>query len=181
MDKTIQTHFENLNSPDKNAQYDAYNQIIAATEQPVDWAYEVWDQLNDDLDDNDNHRRSRAAQFLAHLAISDPEKRILEDFPAIWNVTYDQKFVTARHSLQSIWRIALAGSEQKEMVLKPLVDRFHTCKEEKNGTLIRNDILHGLRNVYDEMNEDDIKQIAMELIETVTDAKYKKKYLAIWK
>ncbi|MFG6494819.1 hypothetical protein P8610_05635 [Fictibacillus sp. UD] len=181
MDKPMQSHFENLNSPDRNVQYEAYNQIIAATEKPVDWAYEVWDQLKDDLDDPDNHKRSRAAQFLAHLAISDPEKKILNDFPAIWNVTYDKKFVTARHSLQSIWRIALAGNEQKEMVVNHLVDRFHACEEEKNFTLIRNDILQALRNLFNEIKEDDIKQTALNLIETVTDANYKKKYLAIWK
>lgn len=181
MNPTIESHFENLNSTDKNTQYEAYNQIIATTQQPVDWAYEIWDQLRDDLDDPDNHRRSRAAQFLSHLAISDSENRILQDFPAIWNVTYDKKFVTARHSLQSIWRIALAGSEQKELVVKHLVDRFHACEEEKNVTLIRSDILQALRHLHDEIKEDEIKKIAMELIETVTDSKYKKKYLAIWK
>jgi hypothetical protein len=84
MDKTIQTYFDNLNATDKEVQYEAYNQMLSAVEEQVDWAYEVWDQLKIELTDKDNHKRSRAAQFLAHLAISDPEKRILMDFPAIW-------------------------------------------------------------------------------------------------
>ncbi len=62
-----------------------------------------------------NHRRSRGAQFLAGLAISDPEKRILTIFPTLWEVTKDPKFVTARHSLQAIWRVGLAGEEQKHL------------------------------------------------------------------
>jgi hypothetical protein len=71
-----------------------------------------------------------ATQFLCRLAKSDPEKRMLEDFPAVWEVTKDKKFVTARHSLQSIWKVGLAGTEQKEMVLKSLVDRFINCVHE---------------------------------------------------
>jgi hypothetical protein len=72
----------------------------------VDWAYDVWDQLIKDLIHPNNHQRSRVAQFLCSLAKSDPEKRMLEDFPAVWAVTKDKKFVTARHSLQSIWKKA---------------------------------------------------------------------------
>lgn len=80
MDHTIKSYFEQLQSQDKGAQYEAYNQILAATKEKVDWAYEVWDELIKDLTDSDNHRRSRAVQFLSNLAISDPEKRIIDDF-----------------------------------------------------------------------------------------------------
>ncbi|WP_017728893.1 hypothetical protein [Halalkalibacterium ligniniphilum] len=181
MDSTIQSHFNNLQSKDRNVQYEAYKRILAATEEKVDWAYDVWDQLTADLTDADNHRRSRAAQFLCRLAKSDPEKRMIKDFPAIWKVTYDEKFVTARHSLQSIWKIGLAGSEQKEMIIKSLVERFKNCVHEKNYTLIRFDIIQGLRNLYDEIKDEEIKKIAFELIKKEDDEKYKKKYSSVWK
>ncbi|GIQ63917.1 hypothetical protein PACILC2_24850 [Paenibacillus cisolokensis] len=32
-------------------------------------------------------------------------------------VTKDKQFVTARHTLQSIWKIGLTGTKQKEMVV----------------------------------------------------------------
>src|SRR4051812_13085506 len=118
MDNITQTYFENLQAEDKDKQYEAFNYIIAATKEKVDWAYEVWDKLKKDLTDPNNHQRSRAAQFLCGLAKSDPEKRMLKDFLAVWEVTYDKKFVTARHTLQSIWKIGLAGTEQKQLVLK---------------------------------------------------------------
>jgi hypothetical protein len=42
----------------------------------VDWTYEVWNELVENLTDKDPHQRAaRAAQFLAALAISDSEKR----------------------------------------------------------------------------------------------------------
>lgn len=181
MDIEISNLFEDLQSKDKNSQYEAYKKILAITEQEVDWTYDVWEQLKEDLGNRDPHRRSRAAQFLAHLAISDPEKRILNDFSTVWDVTKDEKFVTARHSLQTIWRVGLAGTEQKELVVNHLVDRFHDCIEEKNYTLIRYDIIQGLRHLYDNVNDRQIKQKALELIETEEESKYRKKYANLWK
>ena len=181
MDAIIKSYFENLEAKDKTLQYEAFNNIIAATTEEVDWAYEVWDQLKAWLTDKDNHRRSRAAQFLASLAISDPEKRILDEFPTLWEVTKDPKFVTARHSLQAIWRVGLAGEEQKDLVMNHIVDRFRNGSEEKNYTLIRFDMIQGLRHLYDELKDESIKQTALDLIETEEDPKYRKKYLTVWK
>ncbi|RDW16647.1 hypothetical protein [Oceanobacillus chungangensis] len=181
MDTAMQTNFNNLESEDKNQQYEAFMNIIEATKKEVDWAYEVWDELLAGLTSTDNHKRSRYAQFLANLAISDPEKRMLTDFSAVWEVTKDKRTVTARHSLQAIWRIALAGEEQKEMVVNQLVERFETCEGGKNYTLVRFDIIQDLRNLYDEIKEQKVKEIALGLIEKEEDPKYQKKYAKVWK
>ncbi|KMJ55283.1 hypothetical protein AB685_28075 [Bacillus sp. LL01] len=181
MNPTIQRYFTDLESLDKQAQYEAYQHLIEVTRHEVDWAYEVWDELKGDLTNKDAHKRSRAAQFLSHLAISDPERRIIDDFPKVWTVTKDPKFVTARHSLQSIWRIALAGPERKELVMTHLVDRFKGCLDEKNYTLIRFDIQQNFRHLYDQLGDEELKHIALELIEIVEEAKYQKKYKTVWK
>ena len=180
MDSVTQSYFANLEAKDKDVQFEAFNNVIAATKEEVDWAYEGWDELKEWLTDTDNHRRSRAAPFLACLAKSDPEKRILSDFPALWEVTKDPRFVTARHSLQSIWKVGLAGREQK-MVIHHLVDRFQNGTDEKHYTLIRFDIIQGFKNLYDELKDEKIKQIAMDLIVTEEDIKYRKKYMTVWK
>ena len=181
MDSVTQSYFENLEAKDKDVQFEAFKSILAATKEEVDWAYEVWDQLKEWLTDADNHRRSRAAQFLSGLAISDPEKRMLDDFSELWKVTKDPRFVTARHSLQSIWKVGLAGDEQKEMVMNHIVDRFQNGADEKHYTLIRFDMIQGLKKLYDELKDEAIKQTAMDLIELEEDSKYRKKYLSVWK
>lgn len=181
MNNQIKKEFEKSKYGNNEERYESYLNILKLTEQKVDWAYEVWDQLIKDLSHEDNHQRSRAAQYLCNLAISDPEQRILNDFPKIWKVTYDEKFVTARHTLQSIWKIGLAGNEEKEMVLEYMTDRFHHCTDEKNYTLIRSDILQNMRNLYNILEDETIKLTAMKLIETVEEEKYKKKYMKIWK
>lgn len=181
MDLVTKSYFENLEARDKEVQYEAFNNILAAISEEVDWAYEVWDELKEWLTDSDNHRRARAAQFLCGLAISDPEKRMLDDFPSLWRVTKDEKFVTARHSLQSIWKVGLAGEEQKKMVMDHIVHRFNNEPREKHHTLIRFDMIQSLRKLYDALKDETIKEVAMDLIATEEDVKYRKKYMSVWR
>ena len=133
------------------------------------------------LSDKDNHVRAIASQILANLAKSDPEKRMLKDFDALLAVTKDERFVTARHCMQSIWRVGAAGKEQQKRLVDGLERRFRECINEKNCTLIRYDIIQGLRNLYNEVNDEQIKEKALELIETEQDLKYHKKYASLWR
>ena len=181
MDEEIKKAFEKSKSGTKDEQYEAYLDILEITNQEVDWAYEVWDQLLEDLSHTNNHQRSRAAQYLANLAAkSDPENRMVTDFPQLWEVTKDKRFVTARHSLQAIWKVGLAGKAQRDLVMDAMVDRFENGTEEKNYTLIRSDILENMKQLYEHLEDESIKNEAMRLIELVDDPKYKKKYQKIW-
>lgn len=182
MDATLRTHYDNLlSSADKDALFAAYDAVFAAAEQPVYWAYEVWDEMLARLTHKDNHQRSVAAQLLCYLAQSDPEKRILSDFARVLAVTKDAKFVTARHTLQSIWRVGLAGPEQRKLAMEGLTTRFAESADEKNGTLIRSDIAQGMRHLYDATDDESVRERALELIATEEDEKYRKKYLTVWK
>ncbi|UOQ84983.1 hypothetical protein [Gracilibacillus salinarum] len=181
MNQTVQSNFDNLKSKDRNKQYEAYTQLIKEMKHEVDWAYEVWDELVEDLSSKDAHDRSRAGQFLSYLAISDPENRILDDFDKVWQVTYDEKFVTARHTLQAIWRIALAGKQHEKLVVDRMTDRFINGANEKNYTLRRNDMIQNLYNIYQETENPEVEKVALSLIELEEDPKYRKKYAKIWK
>lgn len=175
-----QQHMSNLRSEDRDLQNQAFSYILKATEKPVDWAYDVWDQLVEGLRHKDNHVRAISAQILANLAKSDPKNRMKKDFPVLMAVTKDEKFVTARHTLQSIWKVGLETKMQKTVV-EALANWFKDCITEKNWTLIRYDIIQDLRNLYDELKDEKIKKKALELIETEEDLKYKKKYASVWK
>lgn len=181
MDDTTRAHLENIHSSDKELQNQAYYSLMEATDQPVDWAYEAWDGLVNDLRHKDNHVRAISSQLLANLAKSDPDGRIFNDFPALLAVTKDERFVTARHCLQSLWKIGVVGPAQQQLLLDGLAQRFHECISEKNCTLIRHDILQSLRNVYDHTQDETIRTRALELIQTEDDAKYRKKYMTLWK
>ncbi|MDF2714618.1 MAG: hypothetical protein K0R28_1543 [Paenibacillus sp.] len=181
MDRHTQNCIEHLKSDDKDLRYQALLDILKLTEEKVDWAYDIWDSLVEDLTHSDNHQRAIAAQLLCNLAKSDPEGKIFEDFAALIELTKDKRFVTARHGLQSLWKIGLAGERQKELLLNGLTERYRTCMEEKNGTLIRFDIIQGLRNLYDSDHDETVKQKALDLIDREEDVKYRKKYASLWK
>jgi len=181
MDKTIRTHLDNIRSEDGQLQNEAYATLMDKTEKPVDWAYDAWDEIVDGLTHKDNHVRAIAAQLLANLAKSDPKGRMFKDFERLLNVTKDERFVTARHCLQSLWKIGLAGKKQQQLVVNGLEKRYHECISEKNCTMIRYDIIVNLRNLYNVTTANEIKEKALELIELEQDLKYKKKYATVWK
>ena len=181
MNKTTRTNLDHLWSEDRELQNKAFFYILEVTDKPVDWAYDVWDELLENLSHKDNHNRAIAAQVLCNLAKSDPKNRMLKDFDALLVVTKDERFVTARHCMQSLWKVGVAGKKQQKILVDGLAGRFKECIAEKNCTLIRYDILQSLRNLYDAVKDEKIREKAMELIETEEDLKYRKKYATLWR
>jgi len=181
MDKLTRTHLENIRSKDRELQNKAFFYILNKTEKPVDWAYDVWDDMIAGLSHEDNHVRAIAAQILCNLAKSDPKERILRDFNALVEVTKDERFVTARHCMQALWKIGIVGKKQQKIYMDALESRFKECITERNTTLIRYDILQSMRNVYDMAKDGKIKEKALALIELEEDPKYRKKYATLWR
>jgi hypothetical protein len=155
--------------------------VIAASDQPVAWAYEVWDEVISNLKHEDNHNRAIASQILCNLARSDPDCRIVGDFEDLLDVIRDHRFVTARHCLQSLWKVGVAGSEQLNLLIDGLRTRFVECGDEKNSTLIRHDVIKALRDVYQVSGDTTLREVAHALIQTEEDPKYRAKYQALWK
>jgi hypothetical protein len=180
MDKNTSKILDDLRSDDKDLRYKAFSSIIAITDHPVDWAYQVWDEMLANLKHKDNHVRAIAAQLLCNLAKSDPDNRMLNNFGALLVVTRDERFVTARHTLQALWKVGLAGVHQRRLLLEGLELRYRECITEKNCTLIRFDIIQNLRTLFDEVKDASIRLKALELIDLEEDLKYRKKYASLW-
>lgn len=181
MDEFTRQQLDNIRSQDRELRNRAFLYLLEVTEKPVDWAYEAWDELVAGLKHKDNHVRAICAQVLANLAISDPQNRILEVFDELLAVTRDERFVTARHCMQSIWKVGTAGPQQRKIVVDGLELRFDECIGEKNCTLIRYDIVRCLRELYDEVGDECIKEKAFELIESEQNPKYRVKYSSVWR
>ena len=181
MEERVRQLFADRESGDKDKAYHAYNELIALTEEPVPWAYEMWDALLAQLDDEDNHKRSFSGQMLARLAISDPEGRILRNLPALVRVTKDEKFVTARHVLGALWRVGLAGPDRAKAVVAALEARFGEAANEKNGSLIRTDIVASLRRLAEASGDAAIEPLVEALIASESDEKARKKQRAAWR
>ena len=181
MNKNIRAKMDAIFTGDGDARFKAYDYLMKESEKPVSWAYDVWDELIAGLTDKDNHVRAICGQLLGNLGKSDPKGRMFKDFDKLLNVTQDERFVTARHTMQNIWKVGLGGKKAQQMVVTGLEKRFRECIKEKNCTLIRYDINVALRNLYNATTSSEIKEKALELIELEKDAKYKKKYASVWK
>jgi hypothetical protein len=177
---SIPNNFTDLWCDDRERQGKAYQEILTLTEQPVAWACDVWDEVLRQLKDKHNRNRSIAAQVLCNLAKSDPRHRILKDFPVLFDVVADERFVTARHAMQSMWKVGCVGKKHQDMVVTALEKRFTDCVTHKNCTLIRYDIIECLRKLDDATMTKDIQQRAEALIQLESDPKYKKKYSTLW-
>ncbi len=181
MDTILQQHFENLNSKDAELRYHSFQYIMNETKQPINWGYQVWDDMLMLTKTGDNHQKTIGVQVLSNLAKSDCEQRMLTDLDALIAVTHDEKFVTARHSLLSLWKVGIANFNLRDKVICELSKRFVECSSEKNCTLIRYDITVVFRKIFDGLKEENVISTSLALIETETDEKYKKKYLTVWK
>jgi hypothetical protein len=179
--KQLASSLADLQSSEPDRQNKAFQFFLDATKEPVGWAYEVWDDFIALLKNGDNRQRAIAAQALCSLAKSDPRGRMRKDLGALLAVTKDDRFVTARHCLQSLWKIGVAGEEQQKALVEGLVKRFKECTSEKNGTLIRCDILESLRRIYDVTEDENLWTTALTLIELEQESKYKKKYSTLWR
>lgn len=173
--------FPDLWSDERAAQNAAFNAAMEATKEPVDWAPAVWGEVLENLRHDDNHNRAIASQVLCNLASHDPAGGVLDDLDDLIAVTRDGRFVTARHCLQSLWKIGLAGPSPRRAIVEALERRYDESAEEKNGTLIRNDIVVGLRKLYDATDAPEVVAAARRLVDAESDPKYRAKYAKHWK
>jgi hypothetical protein len=182
MGEREQALLEEIASTDREQQGTAYRELLELTSKRVDWAYQAWDQLFAALRSRDNRLRSIAAQLISNLAArSDPEVRILKELPDLLAVTHDEKFVTARHALQSLWIIGLAGDAQRSVIVKSFATRFDEAGSEKNGRLVRYDIIEALGKLFNKTRDEAIKRRSLQLIATEANEKHGKKYSAVWR
>jgi hypothetical protein len=169
-----------LKSSDKDRQNQAFQALLEMTDERVDWTYEVWDDLLRLTAKGDNLQRSIAGQSLSNLAKSDPEARIVRDAERLNAVTRGERFVTARHVLLSLGKIAIVGDRQCKAIVDGLVRRFKECSGEKNCTLIRYDIQRVFKEIHEATADQSLRSIAEQLISLEEDAKYRKKYATVW-
>src|SRR5688572_6527534 len=111
MNATTRQHIDNLQNTNADERYASFQYLLEATNKPVSWAGDVWDDLLKLMVTGDNHQRTIAAQLLSNLAKSDKNERIPKDFDKLVQATKDERFVTARHSLQSLWKVGVVNKD----------------------------------------------------------------------
>jgi HEAT repeat protein len=181
MNNELMELFCNLLDKDDNIRYPAYQKVSAITEQKVDWAYEVWEQLLEMLKSENSYQRTIAARLLCNLSQSDGEKRIAAIVPEILVHTKDEKFITSRQILQVVWKIAWYQPDLCPAIVDHLKARFSECAGEKHANLLRQDILQSLITLAELRHDDSLFELVKQLIESESDSKNQKTYRGLMK
>ncbi len=173
----IRPHFKNLDVKDRQKQKDALKAILSESEHEVHWVYNYWDQLEADLNSNNGTKQLRSVQNLSNLALSDKKRKIFETFEKMKNVIESDTATTEREAMTYIWRIALAGPKQREMIETYLVDRYNNDDLSK---MVKTNILVSLKKIALSIEDDEFNERLETLINDEIDLKqYKQNMKAL--
>jgi hypothetical protein len=181
MESNIKECFSNLDSTDDKVRLNALQTILKATDGKVDWVYDVWELLLKKLKDENSYQRSIAIMVLCNLARSDREGRLDGSLDLLLAHTRDEKFITTRQCIQSIWKLAMTNLHNRALVLDHLDLRFKDCVGEKHYNLIRQDIIQSIGTIAAEGKDSALFARAQGLIAQEHEEKYRRKYTAVLK
>ncbi len=173
MNTSIQESYQDTKSPDDQIRLKAFTGLLALSEHPVDWVYEVWDDLISRLRDPNSYQRAIALMLLCNLAKSDSQCRIGQVLPEILSHTKDEKFITSRQCIQSVWKIAVYQPMVRDEVVHHLTNRFNECANEKHANLLRLDMIQSLRKIDKGGN---LKELIDSLIASEPEEKHRASY-----
>ncbi len=148
MEKSIREWVSELSEKDDGVRKTALDKLMALTEEPIDWIYEFMDELSAKLDADNSYQRNIGAMLIASLAKSDSECRLAAVIPRFVKQMDDEKFITARITLQHAGRFGAARAAFAAPVAAGLLGALrHNRHLSTHGNLIRLDVVNSLREV----------------------------------
>lgn len=177
----VEAALERLASGDRERHGEDYALMLEATARPVAWADAVWARLLPLLGHADNRVRSITGQTLCRLAQGADQAAVSRDLRWLVAATQDERFVTARHILASLWQVGLGDRAVRRDLLDALLHRASATAAEKNGALVRCDISICLRRLFDQTGDEAVRNAALSLIEREPDDKNAGKMRRQWR
>lgn len=90
----------------------------------------------------------------------------------------DEKFITERQYLQSVWKVALVDPAYEKKIVAQLKAEFAACAAKKHVNLLRLDIVASLAKIMAGTGEAGMRREIEALIATEEGEKERKKYSA---
>jgi hypothetical protein len=171
--------FNDLSSKEDDKRFNALTTIMEITESKVEWFDQKYEELIDKINDVNSYQRSIGLMVLCNLAKSDRHNKLSIHVEEIVKHIKDEKFITSRQCIQSIWKLAVINNENKAKIAKALSKRFIECEDENHANLIRLDIIGSLKKMNDEKNDVKIQNRIDELIGMEKNDKNRKQYLKV--
>jgi hypothetical protein len=171
-----------LGSADDKVRKSALDTLMALTEERVDWAYEYLDVLKTKFHSSNSFQRNIGAMMIANLAKSDTQGKFAELTDMFVTQMNDEKFITARITLQAAWKFAVASEAYAKVIASGLVDTLrHNRHLSTHGNLIRLDAANSLHEIIRNYPDAVDSEAAQEVIREGCDAKEAMKLLPLLK
>lgn len=173
--KLIDDLFIDISSKDDVIRYSALQTLLKLTENKVEWVYDQWYELSDNLESDNSYQRSIGFMLLANLSKSDFDNRMGEIVKKLIQLFDDEKFLTSRQCIQNVWKIAICNTSYKHLVINELRKTYYeNVHINRHGNLIKQDVIFSLNKIYQSDNDNNIWLIINELIDAESDAKFVK-------
>lgn len=169
-----------LASGDRDSHGDVHTRFTALSLGGLPWADAAWRELVPLLAHSDNRVRAIAGQALCRLSPSVSPGLVIGDLDKLVAATRDERFVTARHILSSLWMVGLKD-DVRQPLARALVARARATAAEKNAALVRHDVVACLRTLYGETQDPAIRTVAVGLVEAETDTRTAAKMTKLWR
>ena len=174
--KEIDLLFENLASKDDKVRYPSFIKLQEITDSKVKWIYTKWFMLVEKLSSENSYQRTIGLTLLANLCKNDHEQRIANIIDEYLNHFNDEKFITARLCIQSVWKIAVTNNNLRRKIIDSLENSYRENIHLKtHPNLIRQDIVDSLEKIMTGTKDERVKEAAARLIAEETDEKVIKK------
>lgn len=164
--------FNDLASKDNSIRQNAFQALLRATENKVDWVYIKWFEFLDMLKSKNSFHRSISLLLLANLAKSDIDNKfneILIDYLQFFN---DEKFITSRQCIQNVWKVAVAKESSAQRILDELEKTYYeNIHITKHGNLIKQDVISSMFQIYTATGNETVKMRLNKLILSENDLK----------
>lgn len=137
-----------LSSKDDVIRKSALDRLMALTETSVNWIYDHLEPLCGKFESDNSYQRSIGAMLIANLAKSDTQGRLERVVSRFVDQMNDEKFITARITLQHAWRFGTANAIYAKVISEGLNTSLTTNPHlATHGNLIRLDAVTSLREI----------------------------------
>jgi hypothetical protein len=143
-DANISFLVETLNEKDDKLRYNAFL-LLQASSRQFPSVYEFWDELEKKLDSDNSYQRSLGLMLIAENVRWDKKNRFSEKIRKYLSCCMDEKFITARQTIQGLEIILNATDKFNDMIKQKLANLQLSQYKENQQKLLNKDIANVLK------------------------------------
>jgi hypothetical protein len=148
IDSEINFLVEALNEKDDKLRYNAFL-LLQASSRQFPYVYKYWDEFEKKLDNENSYQRSLGVMLISENVRWDQGGKFSKTVSKYLKCCTDEKFITARQTIQGLERIVNATDKFNDMIKQRLVNLQLSQYKDNQQKLLTKDISNVLKNITD--------------------------------